>query len=170
MIIIHVLVVLGISPLGFKRISTVTIVYWLYSVNVYTTLYMQRCDRNKVLFYSNLFYSIYSILFYSILFYSILFYSILFYSILFYSILFYSILFYSILFYSMLFYSILFYSILFYSILFYSILFSSRRTIYVPLFAVDPIECRLTRYYVIRDVIAITYCCGKDNGFVVSLL
>ena len=52
MIIIHVLVVLGISPLGFKRISTVTIMYWLYSVNVYTTLYIQRCDRNKVLFYS----------------------------------------------------------------------------------------------------------------------
>ena len=26
---------------------------------------------------------------------------------------------------------------------------------YVPLFGVDPIECRLTRYYVIRDVIAI---------------
>ena len=32
---IHVLVVLGISPLGFKRISTVTIMHLLYSVNVY---------------------------------------------------------------------------------------------------------------------------------------
>ena len=29
------------------------------------------------------------------------------------------------------------------------------RNNYVPLFGVDPIECRLTRYYVIRDVIAI---------------
>ena len=30
-----------------------------------------------------------------------------------------------------------------------------ERNNYVPLFGVDPIECRLTRYYVIRDVIAI---------------
>ena len=37
-------------------------------------MYIQCCDRNKVLFYSILFYSI---LFYSILFYSILFYSII---------------------------------------------------------------------------------------------
>ena len=29
------------------------------------------------------------------------------------------------------------------------------RNSYVPLFGIDPIECRLTRYYVIRDVIAI---------------
>ena len=29
------------------------------------------------------------------------------------------------------------------------------RNNYVPLFGVDPIECRLTRYFVIRDVIAI---------------
>ena len=29
------------------------------------------------------------------------------------------------------------------------------RNNYVPLFGVDPIECRLTHYYVIRDVIAI---------------
>ena len=29
------------------------------------------------------------------------------------------------------------------------------RNKYVPLFGVDSIECRLTRYYVIRDVIAI---------------
>ena len=30
-----------------------------------------------------------------------------------------------------------------------------ERNNYVPLFGVDPIECRLTRYYVIRDVSAI---------------
>ena len=32
------------SPLGFKRISPVTIMYLLYSV-------IQRCDRNRVIFY-----------------------------------------------------------------------------------------------------------------------
>ena len=54
--------------------------YLLNSVNVYT-VYIQCCDRNKVIFDYILFYSI---LFYSIIFYSILFYSILFYSILLY--------------------------------------------------------------------------------------
>ena len=33
------------------------------------------------------------------------------------------------------------------------------RNNYVPLFGVDPIEWRLTRYYVIRDVIVIFECC-----------
>ena len=32
------------------------------------------------------------------------------------------------------------------------------RNYYVPLFGVDPIEWRLTRYYVIRDVIVIFEC------------
>ena len=66
---------------GFERISTVTIMYLLYSVNVYIFNVVIEIKFYSVLLYSILFYYflLFSILFYS--FYYILLYSILFYSI-----------------------------------------------------------------------------------------
>ena len=50
--IIHVLVVLGISSFGFKRISTVTIMYLLYSVNVYIFSGVIEIKLYYILYYS----------------------------------------------------------------------------------------------------------------------
>ena len=49
--ILYVLVVLVISPLGFKRISTVTIMYLLYSVNVYIFNVVIEIKFYSILFY-----------------------------------------------------------------------------------------------------------------------